>query len=537
MSQAGTAALDLLVQTLPGKVGLHWVGPDGSVTRRIGFDDGAAIALAADRLRVVVPEARRHVLLGSTGAHQVVATWDAAVDAALGQAVHALGEWVLEAHQLEADIAAMSDSAAYYLEVISLIDETLPRLGSGESEAEIARMCLEQLVVAAGLERALFVRLPDGGGRAEVLVYVEMASHELRAIARQYPFDPQLPARAGLVGRAAQASDAGLMVRVGDADFCAEPDSPEALARQGAIAIPVRYGSGPAMRTLGVLLAIDRSRQGYGASAELGSEQHAFTNSVACMLGTVLGTRYVAELTKELETANEIQRQIRPACGVSLAGFDLAGGCATSGDVGGDYYDFVPAADGSLYALIADVSGHNLASGMVMVSARAALRVLAERTQRIDVMFAQLNRALHGDLVRTEKFITAAGLHLRPRDHRVQIANAGHLDTFVWRARTRSVERHSGTDPIFGFLPDATYALLELELAPGDTLVLITDGVTEAVSPEQEMFGEERLARWLERNADGSAGAILAGIFQAVADFTQGGRRADDISALVVKAG
>jgi sigma-B regulation protein RsbU (phosphoserine phosphatase) len=128
-------------------------------------------------------------------------------------------------------------------------------------------------------------------------------------------------------------------------------------------------------------------------------------------------------------------------------------------------------------------------------------------------------------------------LHLRPREHRVQIANAGHLDTFVWRARTRSVERHSGSDPIFGFLPDAAYALLELELAPGDTLVLITDGVTEAVSPEQEMFGEERLARWLERNADGSAAAILAGIFQAVADFTQGGRRADDISALVVKAG
>jgi hypothetical protein len=535
MTVAGASALELVLQSLPGRVGLHWLDAAGAVERHVGFDDGTAIAPDDGRLRITSEPERRHLVLGPD-APVAVATWDAGAGEATERILRSLGQWFGDTLRLESDVAAMSDSAAYYLEVISLIDETLPQLGSGESEADIARMCLEQLVVAAGLEHALFVRFETDRPHAEVLVYLRMAEDQLKAVVQEYPFDPVLPRRAGLVGRAAAGPDSGIMLRVDDPDFVAEPDSPEALARQAIVAIPVRYGTGAMSRTLGVVLAIDRSRQGYGDARDLGSEQRAFTNSVACMLGTVLGTRHAAELTKELETANQIQDQIRPPGVPVMSGYDLAGGCLTCGEVGGDYYDFVATPDGSLCAIVADVSGHNLASGMIMVSARAALRVLAERTESIEALFTELNRALHDDLVRTERFVSATGLRLRPDEANVQIANAGHLDTIVWRAAMRTVQRIPGTDPILGFLPDVQFARREIELRAGDVLVLITDGIVEAVGADQEMFGMERLERWLARNADGSASEILAGIFQAVDDFTPGTRRADDISALVVKA-
>src|SRR6185503_19974826 len=110
--------------------------------------------------------------------------------------------------------------------------------------------------------------------------------------------------------------------------------------------------------------------------------------------------------------------------------------CRTCGAVGGDYYDFVPMAGGGSLAVLADVSGHTLASGLLMVCARTALRVLAARHDRVVAVFDELTTALHDDLARTERFISAIGVALLPGERRLQVVNAGHCPALVHRART-----------------------------------------------------------------------------------------------------
>ena len=147
--------------------------------------------------------------------------------------------------------------------------------------------------------------------------------------------------------------------------------------------------------------------------------------------------------------AQAIQGQILPRGPATVPGFDLAGDYRTGGEVGGDYFDFLPLADGRTMAVIADVSGHDLASGMIMVSARATLRTLATRCSDPAVLFEMLAAGMHQDLWRTERFLTAAAAVLEPGGKRVEIVMAGDNELLLYRAATGKLTAGdgSGHDP------------------------------------------------------------------------------------------
>src|SRR5262249_26115082 len=151
--------------------------------------------------------------------------------------------------------------------------------------------------------------------------------------------------------------------------------------------------------------------------------------------------------------AQAIQGQILPARPAAVRGFELAGDYRTSGDVGGDYFDYAPMADGRMLVIDADVSGHNLASRMMMVNARATLRALAGNgSGGAHVLTARAGR-MHQHLVRTEQFTTAAGVVLREGDRRVEIVNAGHNGILHYRVSDRAVRTIGDSSFILGFLP------------------------------------------------------------------------------------
>jgi sigma-B regulation protein RsbU (phosphoserine phosphatase) len=195
----------------------------------------------------------------------------------------------------------------------------------------------------------------------------------------------------------------------------------------------------------------------------------------------------------------------------------------------------VPMADGRTLVVVADVSGHNLASGMLMVAARTALRVHATGATGPDAVFTAVGSSLFADLSRTEQFITAAGVAVTPGGDRVEVVNAGHADTLVYRAGSGLVERVPGHDTVFGFLPGVDYGLTAVDLAPGDVVLLITDGAVEAQDAAGEMFGDARLDALLAAHGDRSAQEILEGVFAALHEFTQGKDVGDDVTVAVVR--
>jgi sigma-B regulation protein RsbU (phosphoserine phosphatase) len=253
------------------------------------------------------------------------------------------------------------------------------------------------------------------------------------------------------------------------------------------------------------------------------------------MIGATIGNRMIAEFGRELELAREIQQQILPARPVQIAGYDLAGRCEPTGSVGGDYFDYLPMGDDRTLAVVADVSGHNLASGMLMVGARSSLKLLASTHQAPGAVFDDLLDCIFNDLSRTEQFITAVGVALGPRSDCLEIVNAGHNDTLIYRSKTGTIEHLPSTDTILGFIPHVKFRTVRTDFGPGDVAFLFTDGVTEAQNGAGEMYGESRLDRVLSEHALDSAARILDAVFESVESFIGAVEKPDDVTAVVIK--
>jgi sigma-B regulation protein RsbU (phosphoserine phosphatase) len=140
------------------------------------------------------------------------------------------------------------------------------------------------------------------------------------------------------------------------------------------------------------------------------------------------------------------------------------------------------------------------------------------------------------DLTHTERFITAAAAILRPGDREVDLVNAGHNDLMLLRAAEGRVQRISSRGTILGFLPRPTYAVQTVAMQPGDLLFLYTDGVTETLDGHGDMFGEDRLAGVLERNAGASAREMVAAVLAAVSRFRGVQVRGDDVTCVAIRA-
>ncbi len=443
---------------------------------------------------------------------------------------------VADRERLESDMESMNASALRLLEQVSMMGETLPRLSAGGDDAEIATLGVRACHRAAGVQRVVFLAYHPVKDCCEVVVHFAGPGSAAEIHDRQLePFQPL----DGLLGEIL-AADGVVLRSVPAGRRLGERGSVEHLAARQVLGVPVTYGAGDKRVTLGALVLIDRAEtladEPTTFASELGNEEGQVAESFAAMLGAVLGARKVAALGKELSMAQAIQRQILPERPVVLDGFDVAAGYFACGAVGGDYFDYVPLADGRTMAVVADVSGHNLASGMVMVGARAMLRTLSLAHDEPHRVFAALAERMHEDLTRTERFLTAAAVALRPNDRAVDYVSAGHNDLLVYRLADDRVEAWPSEGTILGFLPQPEYESRQVRLEPGDCMLLYTDGIPEAVDETGEMFGEQRLAALFAQLAPNrSAQRILDGLVQELDEFRRGQAGMDDVTAVVIR--
>ncbi len=236
-------------------------------------------------------------------------------------------------------------------------------------------------------------------------------------------------------------------------------------------------------------------------------------------------------LEEELEVARSIQQRLLPATVPELTGFDLSALNHASAQVSGDYFDFLTAGD-QCGLVIADVSGKGLPASLLASNLQASIRALVRHASGPGSIFGAVNTSLY-ESTDPERFATAFMATLDPEGGRLTYSNAGHNPPLLRRADGRIHWLDVGATPL-GAFPDMVYDEATVDLEPGDTLVLFTDGITEAADATGEFFGEEGLQRVVEQCHGQDSGTIVDCIRSAVDDYADGAA-ADDMTLIVVR--
>lgn len=231
-------------------------------------------------------------------------------------------------------------------------------------------------------------------------------------------------------------------------------------------------------------------------------------------LGTIVGRRVLtgearlAAVSKELETARRIQTSILPREPPRVPGLDIAVRYLPAEDVAGDFYDFLPGSGRRLGVLVADVSGHGVPAALIASMIQVAAAAQAEHAASPAKVLSGMNRIFHGKL--RDQFITAAYVFVDLEAGRLAWANAGHPPPLLATAGgTPRITELAPTGVLMGRLSRADYGERSLPIAPGDRLLLFTDGIPECPSPQGELWGDARLEAFLAEQ-DGLAPEPLA---------------------------
>jgi serine phosphatase RsbU (regulator of sigma subunit) len=239
---------------------------------------------------------------------------------------------------------------------------------------------------------------------------------------------------------------------------------------------------------------------------------------------------------EEFRIGREIQQRLFPAAAPILPGLDIGGASFPAAATGGDYFDYLRMAGGALGVVVSDVSGHGIGPALLMADTRAYLRTLASSfTDPVDIL-SRLNALLLEDLGE-DRFVTVLFATICPEPRRLAWLSAGHPSGYVLDRGGAVRHELTATLPALGLMPLTLPipAAESLPLEPGDILLLLTDGVTEAVSPRGEEFGAGRALQTVAAHRGEPAARIVQALCAAVSQYSEGRAQADDITAMVVK--
>ncbi len=251
--------------------------------------------------------------------------------------------------------------------------------------------------------------------------------------------------------------------------------------------------------------------------------------------------RDVTELRKarerevEMRLAHKVQQHLYPAGPPAIPGLDAYGSVSPAAETCGDYFDFLELPGGRLGIAVGDVRGHGLGAALQMVGTRAYLRSLAGTGADLETVFRRLNRTLSED---TEDggFVTLLFADVDPRGHRLVYASAGHPHGYVLDSAGTVRATLEATGIPLGIFPDRHEATArEIPLEEGDTIVLLTDGLVEAASPEGEFLGVERVLESVRSARHLDARRIAEAIHAELSEFTAGCPPSDDVTVVVCK--
>jgi sigma-B regulation protein RsbU (phosphoserine phosphatase) len=252
---------------------------------------------------------------------------------------------------------------------------------------------------------------------------------------------------------------------------------------------------------------------------------------ITTMQGGAHSQQRLAAVDSEMATARAIQMAALPRTNPRLNGLEVAAVYMPASEVAGDFYDFLELENGALGVFIADVSGHGVPAALVASMLKIALATQSEHTASPARILTALNTLFCGRLER--QFITASYVYIDPAAGTLVVASAGHPPPIL-RSR-EGVEEIIANGVVLGRFRDVRYEEVTLPFAPGDTLVLYTDGVTETMNRDAAMWGDQRLLAAIAAHG-GSAGTLATTIISDVAGWRGvTGAPDDDVTLIVVR--
>lgn len=348
----------------------------------------------------------------------------------------------------------------------------------------------------------------------------------------------------GIAGRCADTGQAVLLRDV-EADRLREPTleaSRDRYRGASAICVPIRLKR----EVLGVLNITERRDGKELGPRDLFVAQIVANQAAIAIWNSRLREEAVAaaEAHRALDLAREIQQSFIPD-DLGVPGIDVCARCVPrAAGAGGDYVDYWlrrgedAAESGEVVLVIGDVSGHGVGAALVMATTRAFLRGLLAQpgghSGDLAGVMGRLNRLLARDM-RRGRFVTLFVGILEPRSGGLTYASAGHDPPLLYRGKTGSISVLEATGPPLGILDEGRWTVGRASLAPGDLLVMSTDGVWEVRSPAGELLGRERLAEGVRELSDEPASGVVAGLLRRAAAFTGPVEPGDDVSLLVTR--
>lgn len=252
------------------------------------------------------------------------------------------------------------------------------------------------------------------------------------------------------------------------------------------------------------------------------------------------------KLRRDIELAAEVQKRLLPTRLPQGGLADLAAVSLPARSVGGDYYDFLEVGEQRIGIALADIAGKGIAAALIMSVVQASLRVIAsEGGISLPLLAAKMNTFLHRS-TGSNSYATFFYAQIDEKNRQLRYVNAGHNPPYLLR-RINPRSANAADDPapeieelatggmVLGLFAHASYEEATVDLHPGDVLVVFTDGVTEALNPNEEEFGEERLKQLLRQVVPLPVNEISARISLELKNWIQDAEQFDDLTFLVVK--
>ena len=304
------------------------------------------------------------------------------------------------------------------------------------------------------------------------------------------------------------------------------------LGIRSVLAVPLSVGEGA---VFGIIYADSPTDK------TVFSEEHlnilttlASVASIRVENAKLLEERFEKERIKhELELATEIQQSFQPSSPPLVDGYEFQGISFSCYEIGGDYYDFIPTGEGKMLVALGDVSGKGTAAALLMSSLHAAIHGQVAAKTSLHQTVISVNKYLAANTP-TNRFVTLFITELDPQTGVLNYINAGHNPPLVGRSDGSVQLLDSGGFPL-GIIPSAEFEVGQVQLNPGDALVIYSDGVSEANNLKGDEFGMERLTQVVSKNLKASAAGLRDKVESALSSFTQTAPANDDITLVIVK--
>ena len=422
-------------------------------------------------------------------------------------------------------------SAVGDLRQIAALLEGLRALGSGRVLDEVLALVMDSAIEVTGAERG-FIMLSNA--EAELEFKIARARGRVTLPGKSFETSRKIPEEVFATGQDRVVAD------LLDSNLVSEHNSTVVLGIRHVLCTPlrlVRYLDRADMpneeKRIGVLYLDSREKGAVLSRAARAALDTLATEAAVAIENARLyrETLDKAKMEQEMRIAADIQRALLPEAQRMGGFFEAVGASVPCRSIGGDFFDYVDLPDGEFGFAVGDVAGKGAPAALLTAMMQGVFASQASSGTGPAMTLSRVNQALIRRSVES-RFATAFYAVLTT-DGRLTYCNAGHNPPLLIRAN--GMERLETGGLILGLFEHATFEEETIRVAPGDILVIFSDGVTEALSLSGEEYGEDRLLECATRFREKSVPDLLDAILASVRQFTIGAVQSDDVTALVLR--